>query len=348
MQKYGSPVELDEDALHSAFLRLVADQVQLMFTAHEQHTGTPAPTFVITYGADPQAFAAVTEEGHTFVGVTLGKAIGLLRYFQCSLTHPSTLTRGVAGVVGSDTVRVPGRAESYREHHVPTHEGLSQLAEGLARFALMFIAGHELGHIAHGHLLGHGRTGVALWDEETEASNNLGHFSQAARELAADRYGGDVLGSYLLNLRSEGMPISLLVHYAQFAVYSLFHVERRREDWIRTFFKEDHPPVQFRQVTGVAGLDTALTLGELLSTWQIMALTEMSMQRALEVYEAVTGTTRSAKDSEEFARFAHIQPGIVQALLDEHRRLYPESSAQADDSALKLAQQGLHRRGTLG
>lgn len=286
--RYGRAVDLyTDEVLHVESLREVEEQIGHMFRTYAQHHRVAVPAFAFTYGTVPQAFAGSGAAG-TFVGITLAKAIGLLRYFQRTLTHPSSLTEGVAEVRGSTPISRPDRAESYMDIHVPTDPRLLALAAGLTRFALMFIAGHELGHLAQRHLPAQQEADTVLWDEEFEAPSDPHHVDQLAREMAADRFAGHVLASYILHLR-EQMPPTLLLHYAQFAVYSLFHVEPKRQAWVQMFFQTTHPPAPFRQLTGVAGLDTTVIDSGMVPAAQVAVLTAMSLKLALETFEAVTG-----------------------------------------------------------
>lgn len=325
-REYGSPIDL-EDFMgeNKAFLITTASEIKSVFEVACEVKGENPPYFSFTDSTQPRAFAGVIRE-HRIIGITIAKAILLLRYFQSAMTRPHHLyTEFLGNFEGSPTIGDPLNIHLYEPNHVPSDEKLLGIAEGLARLALIYIAGHELGHLNLGHILAQLQESVANWDEELAAEGTDLQRDKIAMEVGADRYASNILFNYIRFLENT-VSKTFILQTACIAISTMFHLQRRQGKWVADFFEHTHPPAQFRGVTAVVGLCMEFLEHGPIPKDKVVNAMSQAMKVALQMYVAVTGLQLERDEGIEYARFFPKVKDHIQLILDRHRELFPNAN----------------------
>lgn len=325
--RYGSPLDLDDfehDELE--FLRLLDNQIFVLIAARCRCEGVEPPVFAFTLGDRLEAFAGINPPFQV-IGMTIAKALTVRRYFQAALSFPGTMyTEQLGAFSAPPTLADPTDIRQYMHEHMPTDAKILGIAEGLARYALLYVAMHELGHLNMGHTASRAEGEVAHWDEDEEASKSHANRDSLAMELVADLYAADVLALYIADQARTAIPVRFLFQCAGVGLDSMFHLERRVGAWAQGFSSSTHPPMQFRAISAIVRLGMALETNGLITQAQMLDTFGGAMELTLRLYETLTGVQRNPAEGEPYAQMLGESGALALELLHHHRELFPHAN----------------------
>ncbi|MCA9761316.1 MAG: hypothetical protein KC463_07385 [Streptococcus sp.] len=324
ISEYGSPIDFsDYFGLEGDFLKQVEKEINAILMLYKEKYGLKEVYFSFTSSTKLKAFAGLHNQVHV-IGISLGRALTLLRYFECSMTYSNILSLPNFTFSGPYvSIREPQNISQYKEVHKPHDPRRCEQASGLARLVLMFIAGHELAHLALGHLERNASQKILKWDEDSESAKTEDSKDQVVMEFTADRFASQFLLHYLMSL--EGWPFILLYRYSLFGIHSLFQFDKSDGKWSEHIFSKKHPPAQFRSVASLASLTQLAISAKQVNEKEAKAESAFTMEAALKAYELITGQNRNKVDGIEYKEILDSVGNISIEMIQRHRELFPDS-----------------------
>jgi Peptidase family M48 len=192
----------------------------------------------------------------------------------------------------------------------------------LSRLTMIFLIGHEAGHLILGHL------GSASHNVRAELGNypNIeSDVDSIVEEIAADRFAADFLFNYL-NSSAIDFDDSGTLIFSLLSMLSLFRVLGSRGEWMSKFFDSTHPPSEYRSIAACSQF-----MVDLQSFGRVdIEQTKLNAKNTLEMehlaYVELSGVGVSAKQREQYAMLLRMETAITQFVIERHHFLHPENT----------------------